>query len=81
MTIEERANKLADFSLDDGIKGTVRHTYIYAATEQRKIDIDKACKEFMRFLDVRVDNPNYQLRKEDFPFWVEEFRKVLEEEL
>lgn len=44
MTIEERANKLTDFSLHDGIKGTIRHTYIYAATEQRQIDIDKACQ-------------------------------------
>lgn len=78
MTIEERADRLTDFSLHEDIKGTIRHTYIYAATEQRKLDVDKACEEFLRFLNTRVDNPHYQLRKEDFPSWVKDFRQCLE---
>lgn len=69
MTIEERANKLTDFSLHDGIKGTIRHTYIYAATEQRTIDIDKACE----WLD---DNARHLLSAE----LRQQFRKAMEKE-
>lgn len=42
MTIEERASEFVNISLHDSIKGAIRYTYIYAATEQRKIDIEKA---------------------------------------
>lgn len=56
-----------------------REGYISGATEQRKIDVEKACKEFLHFLNIRVDNKNYQLRREDFTNWVNDFRKAMEE--
>lgn len=43
-TIEERATAFADKGLSNNIEGAIRYTYIYAANEQRKIDIEKACK-------------------------------------
>lgn len=43
-TIEERAKDFADKGLPNNIEGAIRYTYIYAANEQQKIDIDKACE-------------------------------------
>lgn len=43
-TIEERAKDFADKGLPNNIEGAIRYTYIYAANEQQKIDIEKACE-------------------------------------
>lgn len=42
-TIEERAKDFANKGLPNNIEGAIRYTYMYAANEQQKIDIDKAC--------------------------------------
>lgn len=42
-TIEERAKDFANKGLPNNIEGAIRYTYIYAANEQQKIDIEKAC--------------------------------------
>lgn len=41
-TIEERAKDFAVHGLPNNIEGAIRYTYIYAANEQQKIDIEKA---------------------------------------
>lgn len=70
-TIEERAEELAFQSYHDSIRGTIKNVYIYAATEQLKIDIEKAIAFMQEF------------NKRDFDCWedfVDEFQKAMEEE-
>lgn len=69
-TIEERAKDFADRGLQNNIEGAIYHTYIYAANEQQKIDIDKACEWLYECVGT-----GEQFKKT----LVEKFRKAMEE--
>lgn len=79
-TIEERANTYIGhpFEVDEGSTITMaRHSYVQGATEQKAIDIDKACewlKDNCRGL-VSYNNAN---GGETYPF-IEAFIKAMEE--
>lgn len=77
--IEEQANDYAEKYDDCILKETASEAYCIGAQTQRLIDIGMACEEFERFLNTRVDNPNYQLSKSDFKAWVADFRSMLKQ--
>lgn len=74
MTIEERATVFADKGLPNNIEGAIRYTYIYAANEQHKIDIEKACQWLLR---EYAYNGSMAVIDEKL---IEDFRKAMEEE-
>ena len=82
-TIEERARDFADRGLPTNIEGAIRYTYIYAANEQQKIDIETACKcfrqelkHFVRMLDCIKEGSGEMI---DIEGSIESFRKAMEE--
>ena len=84
-TIEERAkeyaSKKADISLspvyNDALANLYEEGYIAGATEQRKIDIDKACNIFCHTgCPHKIDSYNCLNNKCDT--W-KTFRKIMEE--
>lgn len=73
-TIEERAKDFADKGLPNNIEGAIRYTYIYAANEQQKIDVEKACEWFTNYLFDVLGCPDDWCRSGE-----EEFKKAMEE--
>lgn len=65
-TIEDRARVFVDKCLPNNIEGAIRYTYIYAANEQRKIDIEKAYDALENVVAKDI---------------LEELRKAMEEQL
>lgn len=63
-TIEERAKDFADKGLPNNIEGAIRYTYIYAANEQQKIDIEKVYHALEKILPKEM---------------LDNIRKILEE--
>lgn len=85
-TIEERAkeyaSKKADISLspvyNDALANLYEEGYIAGATEQRKIDIDKACEWFEGYL-AEIGYPDDWCRDSDVQKSGEKrFRKAME---
>lgn len=85
--IEERAAKYAEQVPYDGTNNfyddadykAAEESYIAGATEQKKIDIDKACiwlKDNLPTQDAAHYNYNYEEMFNDF---VDDFRKAMEE--
>ena len=70
-TIEERAKKASEDYDDDGYSAGLYMGYVVGATEQKAIDIDKACE----WLKERVQCGVHPQRAYGF---VEEFRKAME---
>lgn len=82
-TVEERAKDFADKGLPNNIEGAIRYTYIYAANEQQKIAIEKACecfhqelKHFVRFLECIKEGSGEII---DIEGSIGSFRKAMEE--
>ena len=77
-TIEERAK--AVFPNSTYLSKKQRRAYVIGATEQKAIDIEKACEwikeNFEYYVDVEVSS--YYTYDDKF---VEDFRKAMEEEL
>ena len=71
-TIEERAKLASEGYDDDGYSAGLYMGYVEGATEQKAIDIDKACK----WLEERVQCGVHPQRAYGF---AEEFRKAMEE--
>lgn len=69
-TIEQRAEEFANIGVQTGIEKAIQYTYKYAATEQCKIDIDKACK-WMKSSPLS-DYLSCEM--------IEDFKKIMEEE-
>lgn len=77
-TIEQRAEEFANIGVHTGIEKSIQYTYKYAAAEQRKIDIDKAC-EWLRQCTT-FQHPDY---RHPVPFFdeedIESFKRAMEE--
>ena len=78
-TIEERAKLASESYDDDGYSAGLYMGYVVGATEQKAIDIDKACEWLDNYLmeigypdDWMRDSPNMESGKE-------RFRKAMEE--
>lgn len=75
--IEERAEKFADANyITADCFDAAYHGYIKGATEQKQIDIDKACEWFLSQIDY--DNTGRECRV-FFRDAVDRFRKAMEE--
>lgn len=86
-TIEERAE---DYSMyDNGLDKSMFEAYRDGASDQRKIDIEKACKWLQKELDklvMKEINDNF-LKNEfkvvleyDIPKWLTNLKQAMEEE-
>ena len=97
-TIEERAKEYAPdafdpdyilFAREEYIVNKERSAYIAGATEQKTIDIEKACKWLKKELrklamdelkDNFLENEFKFVLKSQIPEWLINFRKVMEEQ-
>lgn len=76
--------KVCVWQEDKDICEVAGQAYIDGALEQRKIDIKRACDEFERFLNIKLSSPLEISKGEiqnNMKFWVEDFRKAIEERL
>ena len=75
-TIEERAKIASEGYDDDGYSAGLYMGYVEGATEQKVIDIDKACEW------LKINWRKYVYRDRDdgilFGHWESDFRKVME---
>lgn len=81
-TIEERAKDFADKGLPNNIEGAIRYTYIYAANEQQKIDIEKACgwlKENSETTDYQGLSSTCEMLFDSVDDMIAYFRKAMDE--
>ena len=76
-TIEERAKIASEGYDDDGYSAGLYMGYVEGATEQKVIDIDKACEW------LKINWRKYVYRDRDdgilFGHWESDFRKVMKE--
>lgn len=65
-SIEERAKELAFSSYHESIRGTIKNVYIYAANEQRKIDIEKVCEWLEKHTMIDLEIFKKAMEEQDY---------------
>lgn len=80
-TIEERAIEKYDVSLENGVvtyNQNLAQAYISGATEQKAIDIDKAC-EWLKQTLKEIGYDEFDCGYDDTDEIIEDFKKAMEE--